>query len=243
VCTLAFLILTHRSWSPYLYLFSLSLLSPLPSSAHSLHPSPLLCSPLGTHPSRSSPRQFEELLTDLERPLHAIVAGISALRSSSGFRQALAAVLSVGNYLNGGSVRGQADGFDVSFLAVLDNTKDVDNKVSLAAYCSTLMKAQFGEAAPKTMIEQLAPVPEAARFCLKNVVGDIRKFVADVKAKKKAATVVALGSKSGFDQVCASPNLLYRCSILLSHFFVLSFYFVISHTHRLYLHFSWVSCS
>jgi hypothetical protein len=143
--------------------------------------------------------QFDELLSDMERPLHAIIEGIKCLRTSVGFRRMLGAILSAGNYLNGGSARGQADGFDISFLSVIDNTKDNEGK-TLAHFCVQLMRNKYGEQAPQEMVTQMAPVTDAAKFSLKNVMADVKKFVGDVKSKKKAATVASMGSKAGVDQ-------------------------------------------
>lgn len=47
-----------------------------------------------------------------------------AIHQSRALRQLLALILQVGNYLNGGTDRGQADGFDLETLAKLDGVKD-----------------------------------------------------------------------------------------------------------------------
>ncbi|CAJ1457693.1 unnamed protein product [Effrenium voratum] len=48
----------------------------------------------------------------------------SSLRSSEALKQLLALILAVGNYLNGSTERGQADGFDLETLTKLDSVKD-----------------------------------------------------------------------------------------------------------------------
>lgn len=46
-------------------------------------------------------------------------------------------MLAVGNYLNGGSARGQADGFNLEALESLNSTKDVSNTITLLEYITT----------------------------------------------------------------------------------------------------------
>eukprot|EP00913_Durusdinium_trenchii_P026569 g24925.t1 len=47
-----------------------------------------------------------------------------AVRKSQMLQKLLALILEVGNYLNGGTERGQADGFDLETLGKLDSVKD-----------------------------------------------------------------------------------------------------------------------
>ena len=56
----------------------------------------------------------------------AVAAAAAAARESDAVRLALAAALAVGNYLNGGSARGEAGGFDLDGVAKLATTKGAD---------------------------------------------------------------------------------------------------------------------
>ena len=60
------------------------------------------------------------------------------------------------------------------------------------------MIEKHGPDFPAKLCEELSICTEATKFCLKNAVGDVRKFVADVKSKKKLASVVA-ASNSALD--------------------------------------------
>lgn len=40
-------------------------------------------------------------------------------------------ILSIGNYMNGSTNRGQADGFDLETLKKINDTKDSNNKVTV----------------------------------------------------------------------------------------------------------------
>ncbi len=55
-------------------------------------------------------------------------------------KQTLAIVLTLGNYMNGGTAKGQADGFEIDALTKLITTKNISNKISLVHYIATTLK-------------------------------------------------------------------------------------------------------
>jgi hypothetical protein len=55
----------------------------------------------------------------------------------------LGLVLAVGNYMNGGTARGQADGFTMEALDTLANTKDLSNSISLLDHISSYVPSLF----------------------------------------------------------------------------------------------------
>lgn len=66
----------------------------------------------------------------------------SALQESAFLVRALALVLAVGNHMNGGTPRGQADGFDLEILAKLDDVKSRDNSSTLLQFVVQQLVAQ-----------------------------------------------------------------------------------------------------
>lgn len=142
---------------------------------------------------------FEEQYADLLKPVSVLLDAAETFRHSRALKQALAIVLSVGNYLNGGTNRGQADGFDISVLSQLENIKDATNKTSLAGYCVQQMVKLHGKDSLKQLAADLALCSEAMKHSLKNVSGEVRRFVAEVKNKKKLATLVAVASDAALD--------------------------------------------
>ena len=59
---------------------------------------------------------------------------LQELRNSRSLRTVLSALLALGNHLNGGTNKGQADGFALGDLGKMSVTKDNSNTVSLLEY-------------------------------------------------------------------------------------------------------------
>ena len=74
----------------------------------------------------------------------------------------LALVLAIGNYLNGGTQRGQADGFGLDILAKLKDVKSKDNSQHLLQYVVTQYVRRHDVDAQQQVDKMLCPVPEAA---------------------------------------------------------------------------------
>jgi len=70
--------------------------------------------------------EFNEMKKDSQVPLEAIKVAIRDTRQSQSLKKVLGVVLSIGNFLNGGSNKGQADGFDIEVLGKLSSIKDAD---------------------------------------------------------------------------------------------------------------------
>lgn len=87
---------------------------------------------------------FHDMYNDVNAPLTKIELATKAVHKSENFKKTLAVVLAVGNYLNGGTPRGQADGFQMESLGKLVRLKDNDGK-SLVEYVVALLTKQFGE--------------------------------------------------------------------------------------------------
>merc|ERR1719223_2544987 len=69
-------------------------------------------------------RTFKEKQETCEKALLEFEEMVDAFRSATQMPALLGLVLATGNYLNGGTSRGQADGFDVETIAKLEGVKD-----------------------------------------------------------------------------------------------------------------------
>lgn len=67
--------------------------------------------------------EFNEIYEDISKAESAISSGCETVLTSQSIRHLLALVLHVGNYLNGGTPRGRADGFDLDTLAKMRTVK------------------------------------------------------------------------------------------------------------------------
>lgn len=77
---------------------------------------------------------FTETLSSIEHRLTNIRMIVQNLTTSKSVENLLGLILALGNYMNGGTTRGQADGFSLEILAKLKDVKSKDNSVSLLQY-------------------------------------------------------------------------------------------------------------
>ena len=133
---------------------------------------------------------FNDLMEEITLPLTVINAAIQAIRHSSAFRTLLALVLTAGNYMNGGSARGQADGFELSILHRLASLRDNTNQSSLLLFLLTQAAQRLGDGWLLTVEEQLSPVVTAADFPLKQALSASGRFTALTRTMKNTATLV-----------------------------------------------------
>ena len=75
---------------------------------------------------------------------HALVA-CNEVKESKKFHQVLKLVLLFGNVMNSGTKLGEGLGYDISFLAKLSQTKDVDNKFTLMHYLAQTVEEYHPE--------------------------------------------------------------------------------------------------
>ena len=74
---------------------------------------------------------FDEKMTDCGAKLAKITAAVAAIQESDGIIEVLRIVLAFGNYMNGGTGRGQADGFNLEIMGKLRDVKTQDNSSTL----------------------------------------------------------------------------------------------------------------
>eukprot|EP01133_Synstelium_polycarpum_P016880 gene16880-20072_t len=78
--------------------------------------------------------EFSDLHANIVSSVAALSTATADTRSCENLRRVLGVVLALGNHMNGGSARGQADGFSLEILDNLSTTKDIDNKQTLLEY-------------------------------------------------------------------------------------------------------------
>ena len=67
--------------------------------------------------------EYEERIADTLPPVECLINACSELRSSIRWKLIMGTILAIGNYMNGGTKRGQADGFKMDGLLKLESTK------------------------------------------------------------------------------------------------------------------------
>jgi len=139
--------------------------------------------------------ELEELKREVEIPLRNLREAIKEVRSSETLKRVLSIVLSIGNYLNGGTNRGQADGFSLEALCKLSMVKDVNNQTTLSNYVLKLYKKKyFSNQTMKGFSEELSHLDAALRVSLE----DIKAKIADIQRR--------LSDAQSFIQVTTASN-------------------------------------
>ncbi len=88
----------------------------------------------------SAANDIPESIKELETSSEQLAVAVTAARSSVSFRKLLGVILALGNYLNGGSARGQADGFQLDILPKISSTKSASGQ-SLVDYIVKVCRA------------------------------------------------------------------------------------------------------
>jgi len=91
------------------------------------------------HFALTVPQEAEELLAQTSKFRHAC----EQLQKGRDLNKIFAAIVAVGNYLNGGTKRGQADGFKIDFLSKISGVKTTDGKSNLLAVVAKLTKDEI----------------------------------------------------------------------------------------------------
>jgi len=127
---------------------------------------------------------FDELVMRVEN----LEQAIEQLEASESFRKVLRIILSYGNYLNGGSARGQAYGFDLAFLKNIVTIKTKDGKKNLMHFIADAAERMCPEVTK--INEELSAIDLNTRTSL----GDTQK---DLKNLGKLVGKVETEIKSG----------------------------------------------
>ncbi|EGG14163.1 actin binding protein [Cavenderia fasciculata] len=91
--------------------------------------------------------EFNETITNLSNSFQLLSKACTDAKANESLRKILGIVLVLGNHMNGGSSRGQADGFNLEILDTLSTTKDVDGKQTLLEYIARMAVDKY----PKTL--------------------------------------------------------------------------------------------
>jgi len=87
-------------------------------------------------------------------------------------------ILAIGNYLNGGSKRGQADGFQIEILPKLNDTRSNDNE-PLLMFMMRLIKKKHPDLV--TLPEDMPHVSDAVRLNISDLDGAVKRLEGEIK--------------------------------------------------------------
>ena len=84
--------------------------------------------------------KYEFIIPRLEDAFEYMIPACKEIRENKHFHQVLATILSLGNIMNGGTVKGQADGYSLDLLPKLSGVKDSLGNGMLTFICSKVNK-------------------------------------------------------------------------------------------------------
>jgi len=139
---------------------------------------------------------FAEAAEDLRAPFSILAEAMQAVRESKCLPLLCAVVLSAGNYLNGGTGRGQADGFDLSVLSRLHMVR-MEGGNMLTYVANKLIEMEdidFGD----RFVAELSCLRAASEFPLRPALAASTRFQALIKTQRQlVALVQAAGVEEG----------------------------------------------
>eukprot|EP00823_Brevimastigomonas_motovehiculus_P005033 TRINITY_DN348_c0_g4_i1.p1 TRINITY_DN348_c0_g4~~TRINITY_DN348_c0_g4_i1.p1 ORF type:complete len:637 (+),score=261.82 TRINITY_DN348_c0_g4_i1:195-1913(+) len=131
--------------------------------------------------------KFDEQQTELASLLSHLLLACKALQTNEHFKQVIGLVLALGNYANATDVKkSQADGFEISYLTQLANTKNHTGTLTFLGYVAQLCKSQFPDCL--TLKDEMNPVIVAAsEGTLTDLKGRIHKLNSGYTSNRKMA--------------------------------------------------------
>jgi len=150
-------------------------------------------------------QRYPELVQDCKPHIVAATAACEEVRKSKKFAKMLEIILLIGNIMNTGSKNAQSIGFDISYLAKLNNTKDRDNNGTLLHFLVELVERDHPELlsfeeeilhldpASRVSVESIQKVLKQMDNSIKNLETDL-KNAARTAQEKDDRFVEAMGA-------------------------------------------------
>ncbi|XP_053672897.1 protein diaphanous isoform X2 [Anopheles nili] len=120
-----------------------------------------------------------DMMQDCKPDIVAGTAACEEVKTSKKFAKVLELILLLGNYMNSGSKKDPAFGFEMSFLPKLSNTKDYENKQTLLHYLAEVIETKFPEVL--NFYEDLSQVDKASRVSLDTIQKTMRQMTNSLK--------------------------------------------------------------
>lgn len=103
------------------------------------------------------------------------------IKNSDHLKQIIAYVLTIGNILNGGTTKGQADGFSLDILTKIGSLKDNSGKTLTQFICAQLKKEDENFEGLK---KEFLNVTEAGKVSVSETQGNLNKLKKEIKDQK-----------------------------------------------------------
>ena len=130
--------------------------------------------------------KFDEKLPGMQESLNYMIKACEEIKTNKHFTLVLSVILGLGNILNGGSVRGQADGFGLDLIKKLPGIKDNNGNSIMNWICSTAKNKI--DSSFEGFKGQFPQLEKAAQFSMKEtnqVLNDMKKMVSQIEKSLK----------------------------------------------------------
>eukprot|EP00743_Colponemidia_sp_Colp-15_P012191 GILK01013794.1.p1 GENE.GILK01013794.1~~GILK01013794.1.p1 ORF type:complete len:473 (-),score=108.47 GILK01013794.1:159-1577(-) len=127
--------------------------------------------------------RFQQLVDELGKNLAIVRGALGEVKRSQKLKRVFEVILALGNYLNGGSARGQAYGFKLDSLNKLSEVKSTDNKKSLMMYLAAYLETK--EKNVYDFNSDLTRVEEAARVGFQQLQQDLHQVKSGTKIAQR----------------------------------------------------------
>ena len=125
--------------------------------------------------------KFQEKLPGMTESLKYMIGACEEIKTNQHFKLVLSVILGLGNILNGGSTKGQADGFGLDLLKKLPGIKDNNGNSIITWICLQANKIDPSFEGFKGKFPQ---VEKAVQFSIKEinqVLSDIKKIISQIE--------------------------------------------------------------
>ncbi|EFA76611.1 formin domain-containing protein [Heterostelium album PN500] len=128
-------------------------------------------------------QQYDSVIDDIMIAAKFVESCCNAFLKNHNFKMLLHLILKIGNYLNAGSARGNAEGFKLGCLLTLSNTKSIDNKTTLLHHIAMVVADSF----PNLMItnETVASLEPASRVQWREMISQITELKSEMTVVQK----------------------------------------------------------
>ncbi|KAF2072641.1 hypothetical protein CYY_006043 [Polysphondylium violaceum] len=123
---------------------------------------------------------FPDKLKEIKPDLELFTKSIHQLKSSKKFLKVIEVILIIGNFLNGGTARGDCLGFKMDTLLKLTDTKTFNNKSNLLVYIISEIEQKFPECL--NFLDDLDLVNEASKISLAQISGELNLLKKDLES-------------------------------------------------------------
>ncbi|GLG93013.1 Uncharacterized protein GBIM_00523 [Gryllus bimaculatus] len=120
-----------------------------------------------------------EMVQDIKPNIVAGTAACEEVKNSKKFAQILELILLLGNYMNTGTAKSQAFGFEINFLTKLRDTKDAENKMTLMHFLAETVEQKYPDLL--NFPEELGHVDRATRVSVDTIQKMLRQMDASIR--------------------------------------------------------------